>query len=566
MTVETNRTSILTVQTAKQDVESILASADALLLTNPDQALNLAQEARQRAMRTGATQSAARRACCHSWVLEGQVHLSQDLVDLAIPAFLKALEYANPGTDGVYAARAMLGLGSGYLGMESYPEALQYLLRSLTLYRNQNNFEGQAETLIQLARLQFALQKPAKAQAYLEKALEISRKISSYSLQGSALNYLCRAHQALGNTQRAIQFGLQSAEIFQQNNDNNGQAAAYTSLGEVSLTIGDNAQALNFFQLTAEIAQQTNQRGEYAQALCKIGQIHVQLGHNEKALNLLKEGLEIAYQLGAQQIISDIHHNLNQVYKSLGDYRSALDHFEKYFSLQKKIFDTESDRRLKTIEIVHQVEFAQKNAEIYQLRNGELQKVIEEQKKAQQELEHLATHDPLTGLINRRHFIELASQAIEQARRYKRPFSVIMIDIDHFKNINDTFGHNAGDQILVEAARCMRGVLRKADIFSRFGGDEFVLFLPETSKEGARRLSERLRAAVAQRTEMVEGISMPITVSIGLTSHLSESKYKIDTLLQEADKALYTSKQGGRDRITLFEDPSAAISSETPEK
>lgn len=556
MAVETNLNSgqSTTSLHTQNECEALLAAAGQSLAANADQALKLAQEARQRCLRFANMQPAARRNCCRSWIIEGQVYLQKATYDAAIPAFLKALEYANQNSEQDLFAHATLGLGSSYLMMENYPEALQHLLRALTFYRNQNDLNGQTRTLLQLGELQFALQKPAKAQAYLEKALEISRKNSDPQLQAQSLNALCRAHQASGNTQRAIQLGLQSAELFQQINDHLGEARVYNTLGEISLSIGDLAQALNFQQLTAEVSQQTGQRSEYALALNKIGAIYLQDGKIELALENLTQAMEIAYQNGTQKILSDIHFNLSTAYKISGDYRAALEHFEKYYILQKKIFDSDSDRRLKTIEIVHQVESARKNAEIYELRNGELQKVIEDQKKAQQELEHLATHDPLTGLVNRRQFMDLASQAIEQARRYKRPYSVMMIDIDHFKNINDTFGHSAGDQILVEAARCMRGVLRKADIFSRFGGDEFVLLLPETSKEGARRLSERLRVAVAQRTEMVEGISMPITVSIGLTSHLSDTKINLDQLLQEADKALYISKHGGRDRVTLYED------------
>jgi diguanylate cyclase (GGDEF)-like protein len=241
------------------------------------------------------------------------------------------------------------------------------------------------------------------------------------------------------------------------------------------------------------------------------------------------------------------------VYKQLGDYQNALQHFEEYYRSERVVFDEESDRRLKTIEIIHQVETARKDAEIYQLRNVELQQEVEERKRAQAALERLATTDTLTGLANRRYFIELAERVFYQAQRYNRPLSVVMIDVDNFKHINDTFGHAAGDEVLRAVARRMQEVLRRSDILGRYGGDEFVMLLPETGQEGARRMTERLRAAVATMAGALPELDAPVSLSIGLVSATRMASLTLDALLQYADKALYASKQAGRDRVTAYD-------------
>ncbi len=311
---------------------------------------------------------------------------------------------------------------------------------------------------------------------------------------------------------------------------------------------------MNFLHLSADVAQRIGKRLELASARRKIGSIHVRSNDFSSAIQSLHAALEIASEINARQEQAECHRALAEAHKAAGEYHHALDHFEKYVEHHRAAFDEESDRRLKTIEIIHEVENARKDAEIYQLRNVALQQEIEERKKAQAALERLATQDALTGLANRRHFLELAARTIEQARRYQRPLSIVMMDVDHFKQINDTFGHNTGDQVLVSVAQCMLTVLRKVDILGRYGGDEFVILLPETTQEGARRLTERLRQVVSQQSIIAGGVSLPISLSIGLTSNIQQPDLALDELLQRADRALYYSKQAGRDRVTAYED------------
>jgi diguanylate cyclase (GGDEF)-like protein len=158
--------------------------------------------------------------------------------------------------------------------------------------------------------------------------------------------------------------------------------------------------------------------------------------------------------------------------------------------------------------------------------------------------------DELTGLYNRRYFNERLLEETERSRRYGEIVSLISCDIDHFKRVNDTHGHPAGDRVLVLLGAIMRKTLRKSDVISRYGGEEFMVLLPNTSKKQARETAEKLRLRVAGMEIPHEGISLKITVSCGVVS-LSEGGDSIEVLLDKVDKALYTAKFRGRNQVCM---------------
>lgn len=530
--------------------------------SDPQQAQALARQALNMLGHSGpvdaipahiAADAEARRNLGRALLLEARAGLQLEHYDQAIPRFLKALECFTPGEDDTQIAAVLNGLGSSYLVIGAYPEALQHLLRALTLYRQLGDTAGESATLSNVGRLYLLLDDAPKALAYLEQALDLAQRTADRRLEAEVHDNLCNALRMSGQIRNAGAHGLRSIEIYQELGYHAGEAEALSSVGDLYLEMGDYTQALNFLQLTAEVSQKIGRRQEVARALRRIGTLHLREGRIEMALGYLQRALEAAEEAGARREYARCHGALTEVYKQLGDYQNALQHFEEYYRSERVVFDEESDRRLKTIEIIHQVETARKDAEIYQLRNVELQQEVEERKRAQAALERLATTDTLTGLANRRYFIELAERVFYQAQRYNRPLSVVMIDVDNFKHINDTFGHAAGDEVLRAVARRMQEVLRRSDILGRYGGDEFVMLLPETGQEGARRMTERLRAAVATMAGALPELDVPVSLSIGLVSATRMASLTLDALLQYADKALYASKQAGRDRVTAYD-------------
>ena len=166
-------------------------------------------------------------------------------------------------------------------------------------------------------------------------------------------------------------------------------------------------------------------------------------------------------------------------------------------------------------------------------------------------LEAQAHTDPLTGLSNRRHFFEVADAELARSRRYGTPLSLLMLDIDRFKEVNDLHGHRAGDRVLQQLARTCLEVLRNVDVAGRVGGEEFAVLLPETELAGAMEVAERLREAVEKSAvDREEGRALRITVSVGVA--ILEAHSNLDTLLSQADTALYDAKHQGRNRVCAF--------------
>lgn len=183
---------------------------------------------------------------------------------------------------------------------------------------------------------------------------------------------------------------------------------------------------------------------------------------------------------------------------------------------------------------------------------------ITERKRSEEEkhrlivtLEHLSRTDGLTGLMNRRALNEILTYELDRARRYVSPLSLILCDIDGFKEINDTYGHDVGDRVLQTISATLKMLLRKIDTAGRYGGDEFMLILPETAREGAENLAGKLLAVMGEANlNLPDGKPLRLSMSIGIAAPL-EDEDDIDSLIKRADDAMYASKLGGRNRITF---------------
>ena len=176
---------------------------------------------------------------------------------------------------------------------------------------------------------------------------------------------------------------------------------------------------------------------------------------------------------------------------------------------------------------------------------------ITEQKRLENKLQEFAITDALTGIFNHRHFYELYEKEYNRAIRKEHPLSLVMFDLDHFKQINDTYGHLAGDQILKEVSMVCKGLLRTYDVFARYGGEEFIIILPETNSQEAAALAERLRTAIEDHKFHIEDYEVDVTISLGVSSLQSDQEISSEELIEYTDRALYDSKREGRNRVTI---------------
>ena len=170
--------------------------------------------------------------------------------------------------------------------------------------------------------------------------------------------------------------------------------------------------------------------------------------------------------------------------------------------------------------------------------------------QSRQEVRNLAITDDLTKIFNRRYFFELAERELERTRRNGRPLAIILFDVDNFKLINDSFGHLAGDLVLQEMCMACQSVVRPYDVFARFGGEEFIVLLPDCDKPRALAFAERIRQLIDNQGMWFKGVNMQITVSMGVAV-LDGRGEKLDDLISRADSALYKAKNFGKNRLEV---------------
>jgi diguanylate cyclase (GGDEF)-like protein/PAS domain S-box-containing protein len=173
---------------------------------------------------------------------------------------------------------------------------------------------------------------------------------------------------------------------------------------------------------------------------------------------------------------------------------------------------------------------------------------ITKQKQNETALVELSRHDPLTGTANRRYFFERSQQEFVRAQRYQTPLSIASIDVDHFKETNDRYGHAAGDEVLKSLCSYSQSLLRETELFARIGGEEFAILMPNTSLNGALHLAERLRRVTANSKLSFNNEEIDLHISIGVTK-LRQGDESVEDCLRRADLALYRAKQNGRNRV-----------------
>lgn len=181
--------------------------------------------------------------------------------------------------------------------------------------------------------------------------------------------------------------------------------------------------------------------------------------------------------------------------------------------------------------------------------NLELESRVEQRTR---ELEQLASTDPVTGLNNRRELMRQLSDELSRAHRYERLLSVLMIDIDNFKSLNDTYGHQAGDHVLAEFADIFHNTCRSADIIGRYGGEEFVILAPETSLTQASQFAELLAKQVRARRIAFDNETISVSCSIGVTA--IRQKDSTDQILKRADQTMYRAKASGKDKVVVYDE------------
>ena len=452
--------------------------------------------------------------------------------------------------DTIGEALARHGLGWGYDKVGLYQQALEHhthalaVLEPIALELTASPLNGVAETYLNLGHLDRAIE-------YSERALEVMGDAPERQRERStALRAIGMAMQRKRDYAAAEHFFRRSIEA----SDAYGTSLNLLSLGDMYLELGRPDDALDAFRRCLDELGPGAQKRSRCQALIGTGEAELVRHQPQQALGALRDALGTAEELGSPVDVYRAHHGLARALRETGDADAALDHYEAYHRHREQVLREASDVRAEVLTLQFDVERLRKDREIDRLTNVELARAYRELQELNQRLEHQAAElerlsnlDGLTGLHNRRALDARIETELARSRRNGTPLSLLMLDIDNFKEVNDRFSHTVGDEVLKQLARLMRSHLRDVDLCARFGGEEFAVVMPDTSAAGAAEVAEKLRGVV--EAESWDGLhhDVQLTVSLGVASLRPQEDGGI--LLARADAMLYRAKRMGKNCV-----------------
>ena len=483
----------------------------------------------------------------------GRLHLKLANYGEAIHHFREALELYEQArsSDRIASARSYIGITYGHIG--EYALSLEHLFEALKEAQEAGDRLSVAEITNDISYTYVILGQPDLAIPHLYESIATLREFGDRMRLSWALDSLGMAYLRSGEPARALQYELESIELATSLENWQTLSHYLVNAGEMNLALGESEAAFTAFTQSLEVARAHNFRAEIAVALVQIGRLYIEQHAFEQAQAALEEALEIAEQTGRVQEKMDACKALSEVFEKTGQTARALDQYKLYHAASQRLYDEQADRRIKNLQVLHQLEQVRQEAHAFQQQTLELKREIEEQKRTQVLLEKLAQVDSLTNALNRRAFFEAGQQAFEEARKECEPLTVIMLDLDNFKEVNDRFGHLTGDQVLAVLAERIRHRLRSGDTLARYGGEEFVILLPNLPESLAVPTAERVRQAVCETPLLVGHTVMQITVSLG-TATAKGPFYptSFKELLNRADQALYAAKNAGRNCVRAY--------------
>jgi diguanylate cyclase (GGDEF)-like protein len=477
--------------------------------------------------------------------------------DTALKQSLRALEILEDNQGGKPEINIMildvLGVISWtYRSFGDYGTAVEYALKALKAAQAKGDRQHESGMLNILSVIYAESNDLNEALEIGQKVLQTCRELGHVRGESIALNNLALTYLELGDGSKALEACQESLRLAQEHGIDAVAVTALSTIGEVYLGIKEFAKAEEYLLQALALSRQHHKGPDEFQCLLNLGKVYQFQQNDEAALAAFQSALSLSHTSNDHLGESQSHHLLSEVYEKRREFEAALQHFKQFHELKETIFNENTAKRLAGLRVIHQVETSKRDAEINYLKTVELKKKIEEQKDAQETLEKLVALDPLTGLLNRREFFLLGEREVEHALEIEQVLSAIVFDLDHFKQINDDYGHAIGDQVLIYIAKTVRETIRQGEIIGRYGGDEFALLLPGSNSASGQQIAERLREKMAYERIATPKGNLSITLSLGIAELRETHSTHLDTLLEFADQAMYAAKRAGRNQVMIY--------------
>lgn len=459
------------------------------------------------------------------------------------------------------AATALNNAALVHTHLSDYPNALELYLRALKLHEELADLEGITIALSNIASTYIDLNRFEEALEHFERCLGLKEEWDDFNLHSHILFQIGICQIELNQLDKALRNALDSKRIAEQAKDRLGVSNSLSILGLIFLKQGKLLQAEQAFREALEVFRAIGDPLGEVRTSLDLSELLLEQAKTPEALQLLEQTLLRAKTLEGKAELYRTHLALANTHEAHQNFKQAFFHYKSYSELKDIVFNDTSDQKLQSLRVSFQVEQTEREREIYRLKNIEfaqaneqlqslnasLQDLDNQKSSLLKQLERQALQDPLTSLYNRRHFDTQIAKAFEQARAHQSPLSIMICDIDNFKNVNDSFSHQMGDEVLIKVAELFRTGINQSDILARYGGEEFILAMPNTSPELALGVCERLRKSVESYPWDKINAELNVTVSVGLCSDYSLEHF--EKMIAFADDKLYEAKRSGKNKV-----------------
>jgi len=435
-----------------------------------------------------------------------------------------------------------------------YDSSIDYGLKALELFRQFGTADDINDVIANTGGVYISMNQYEKGLEYTQRALEYAkskndREALSFFLNncGIALNKLGRHDEAVVNYEEAISIKLELGKKRELCN-------SYMNLAQVFLDIGNYSKAFEVLEKVGPIAEEISDLQILKELSFHMADYYRGNGLFDSALELLSSYVEFHTEAGSLSKIPNALKEMADIHETIGETKAALDEYKRLVSINERLYREASNARMVELESSFRVQQKMQEIEMLNSQNHELEEakltierrnreLLETQEKleiANEMLKTQAETDPLTGLLNQKRMYPIIEMEIERALRYGGFLSMIMIDLDDFKRINDIYGHLTGDNVLKAAAVIVKNSVRRSDYAFRYGGEEFLLLLPSTNIENASATANRLRE------EIPASLKPRVTLSAGISTWKGEDA---TDFIRKTDALLYLAKENGKDRI-----------------
>ncbi|WP_041068378.1 tetratricopeptide repeat-containing diguanylate cyclase [Thiolapillus brandeum] len=353
-------------------------------------------------------------------------------------------------------ADALDTLALVYDTLGAYQDSLQIRLEQLDILQQLEDDLGIANVLHAIGVAYARMDDHAKSLENYEQAYRLKQSLgASVESQAKTLNNIGLANRNLKNFEASLAAHIKAVQMMEQENSLFLSAAARGNLARVQEEIGDVESAVQNYESALKTMQETSSRYFLSELFRNYAELEVRQKNNQHAIELCQKALDLGYEMGMKPEIFKAHHLLAEIHESLDAFPEALHHLRRFHAVEKEVYNAESEARIQNMRVLHELERAQQESKIYRLKNVELAEALEKAEQLQRMLEKQSLEDQLTGLHNRRHLNQRLQVEFDRTRRHQQPLSLVLCDIDHFKQVNDRFSHAMGDEVLKVVANIL---------------------------------------------------------------------------------------------------------------